>query len=374
MSIRPKRVLHVVRAMNRGGVETWLMNVLRHLDRRRVEMDFLVHTSQPAAYDGELLAGGSRLLRCCDAVWRPTYAFRIGRLLREYGPYDVIHSHVHHFSGYLMALARRFGVPSRISHSHSDTSSRDAMAGWLRQGYLAGSEALIRADATKLIAASEPAARALFGKRWRNDPRSLVLHCGIDLAPFLEISERNAIRRSWGVEDSDLLIGHVGRFDEPKNHRFLVEILAAALRREPRTRLLLVGEGPLRNQVEEQACRAGIRQRTIFAGVRGDVPRLLKVMDVFVFPSHWEGLGLTLVEAQAACLPCVISESIPEEADVVPGLIHRLPLCRPASDWAEATLEAPKRRNSKTEALAAVEQSSFNIANSMEQLYALYGA
>ena len=120
----PIRVLHVVGAMNRGGVETWLMHLVRRYQGTRVRTDILVHTDEPAAYDAELLEHGCRILRC-PLVRRPIrYGHAVKRLLREHGPYDVVHSHVHHFSGYVLRLARKAGVPVRIAHSHNDTRAR----------------------------------------------------------------------------------------------------------------------------------------------------------------------------------------------------------------------------------------------------------
>src|SRR5208283_1463389 len=145
---RPVRILHVVGGMNRGGVETWLMHLLRHLDRQRFRMDFLVHTSQPCAYDNEIAAFGSRIIHCFPHTkpWR--YAPNLMRILREDGPYDVVHSHVHHFTGLLLFIARRAGVPVRIAHSHSDTSLSDNGAGPGRLAYLWLMKYLIRTNAT----------------------------------------------------------------------------------------------------------------------------------------------------------------------------------------------------------------------------------
>ncbi len=375
MNNRPKRVLHVVRAMDRGGVETWLMNVLRNLDGRRVHMDFLVHTGKPGAYDAEILDRGARLLRCSAALWSPGYALQFGRFLHQSEPYHVIHSHVHHFSGYLVTLARRLGVPSRIVHSHSDTSRLDGRANWFRRCYLGLTEDWIHANATRLAAVSRAAARALFGAKWEADSRSLLLRCGIDLRPFRRSPERSAVRALWDIEDSEFVIGHVGRFQAPKNHAFLLDIAAEAIRRQPRTRLLLIGDGPLRGSLEARARQSGFREKIIFAGVRDDVPRLLQAMDVFVAPSLWEGLPLTLLEAQAAGLPCVVADVISEEADVVPALVRRKSLTKEAREWAADVLAACERpAPGKAAALSLVENSSFNILRCTDQLYALYGA
>jgi glycosyltransferase involved in cell wall biosynthesis len=369
----PKRVLHVVRAMNRGGVETWLMHVLRNLDPRVLQMDFLLHTGALSAYDQEIIGRGSRLIRCTVSSRSPAYRPTVRSLLRQFGPYDAIHSHVHHFSGFLLGLARGLRVPLRIAHSHSDTSRQDSAAGWLRRRYLQFAGTALDRFASHWLAASQVAGRALFGPKWGVDTRSQVLHCGIDLQPFRRLEARDEVRTSLAIAAGELVIGHVGRFDTPKNHAFLVEVAAETARREPRLRLLMVGEGRARPLIEERVRTLGMASRTMFLGSRADVPRLLSAMDVFLFPSLWEGLPLTVIEAQAARLPCLISDCISAETDVAPELVHRLPLAAGAPAWAEKLAAAVSNRNiNRAGALASLENSDFNIEKSVERLYALY--
>ena len=178
-----------------------------------------------------------------------------------------------------------------------------------------------------------------------------------------------------GIPADAFVLGNVGRFHEQKNHDFLLQIAAETASREPRTVLLLVGDGALRPQIEAQAGALGIRGRVIFAGVRDDVHRImLGAMDAFVFPSLYEGLGVVLIEAQAAGLPCLISNVIPKEADVSRRLIHRLNLSRPAADWATAVLQcrAALSAADRAENLAMLECSTFDIrvsTRALEQLY-----
>jgi glycosyltransferase involved in cell wall biosynthesis len=334
----PIRILHVLGGLNRGGVETWLLNVMRGIDRRRFEMHFLVHTEEPGAYDDEIRALGGRILPCPRprALWR--YGPALRRILREQGPYHVVHSHVHHFSGFVLAVARRAGVPTRIAHSHTDAPAEGGLA---RRLYLRAMHRGIQRHATAGFAASRAAARALYGPRWEADPRWRLLYYGIDLRAFTGALDRRRVRDALGLPDAALVIGHVGRFVDQKNHEFLLRILAALARRDPCPRLLLVGEGPLRGAIEREVERAGLRDLVVFAGGRSDVPQLMRgAMDVFVFPSRWEGLGIALLEAQAAGLPCVLSDVVPEEADVAVGWTRRLPLAAPADLWAKLVVVA----------------------------------
>ena len=370
---RPVRILHVLGGMNRGGAETWLMHVLRHIDRERFRMDFLVHTTVSCAYDDEVRALGSRIIPCLrpSRPWQYARSFR--RIMRECGPYDVVHSHVHQYSGFVLRLARHAGVPMRIAHSHADIPRAQTPA--LRRLYLSLMEHWVRTHASLGLACSAPAAADLFGPTWQNDGRWRVLRCGIDLTPFREGADRDAVRSELGIPPDAFVIGHVGRFHEQKNHPYIPEVAALVMRRAPNTRLLLIGDGPLRPAIERQAADMGLADRLLFAGVRSDVPSLMTgVMDVFVFPSLWEGLPVTLLEAQAAGLACLISDVITEEADVVPGLVCRMSLAQPPSAWAQAATDmlAVGPAVTPADALVQMQRSPFHISSNVEALQSIY--
>jgi glycosyltransferase involved in cell wall biosynthesis len=369
------RILHVVGAMERAGVETWLMHVLRRLDRRRCTMDFLVHASGCSAYDEEIEALGSRVIRCPhpSRPWR--YARQLSRILERYGPYDVVHSHVHHFSGLVLRLAARAGVPVRIAHSHTDTREADRAAGALRHAYVRTMRRWIDRYGTAGLATSTLAAEALYGTSWRADPRIRVLPCGIDLRAFQAPCSRESVRARLGIPEDALVLGHVGRFAAPKNQAFVVRVAESAALREPRLWLLLVGEGPLRPAVERAVAEGPLRDRVRFTGARADVVELLQAAtDVFVLPSRVEGLGLALVEAQAAGVPCVVSDVVPAEVDVVPPLVRRLPLSAAADTWAAAALamvaSGGPPRSSAWRLLAG---GPFDVTQSVRSLLELYG-
>ena len=347
------------------------MHVLRRTARDRVALDVLVHTSETCAYDAEIRRLGARIFACPGhrIPWRYARDFR--RIVAGCGPYDAVHSHVHYFSGVVLALARRLRIPVRIAHSHCMEDDSNS-TGPLRSLYLAATRKAICRNATHGLAASEPAAGALFGPDWRRDPKYRVLHCGIDLEPFRENGAGSA-RAALGLPADAFTIGHVGRFDENKNHRFLLEIAQVAMAANPKVRLLLIGDGPLRSSMEKRVCEMGMSGRVVFAGVRDDVPRILSsAVDVFVMPSISEGLPLATVEAQAAGVPCVISDSIPSEVDVVPLLVQRLSLGESPLIWAKAAVTKCRPAIVQSEALAAVERSPLNIERSAANLETLY--
>lgn len=368
-SERPIRILHVVGVMNRAGIETWLMHTLRAIDRDRFAMDFVVETDQPGDYDEELLSLGSRIL-CAGPRHPLRYGSRFRRILREHGPYDVVHSHLNHYNGYVMWLARRAGVPVRISHSHTDTTAKERSAGLTRRFFVRLMRESINRLSTHGLAASVPAAISMFGTQWKHWDHFDVMHCGIDLSPFAQTYDRVATRAELQIPEDAWVVGHVGRMDAVKNHEFIIDTFAGILPQADNAYLLLVGEGPLRTDIEDRARKLGVSDRVRFAGNRNDVPRVLcAAVDAFVFPSKLEGLGIALVEAQAAGLPCLVSDVVPEEADIVPRLVTRLPLNDP---WSANLLGLRNHTRQQRQCLDQVLRTDFSIQEGVAALEHTY--
>ncbi len=329
------RVLHVLGGLNRGGAETWLIQVLRHIDRAKYEFDFLVHTDQPCDYDNEARFLGARILRCVPPSDPLLYARKFWRILSDMGPYDCVHSHVHRFSGYVLALARLAGVPLRVAHSHIS----DEPVG--RRFYRLSMNILLRLSASCGLGVSEEAMASLFGDHWKRDSRWHVSHLGIDLHPFMTPADASQVRAEFGISTNSFVVGHVGRFCPQKNHAFLLEIAKRVCAVTSDALFFLVGDGPLRKEMEARARTLGLDQRVRFLGVRDDVVRLMRgLMDVFVLPSLYEGFPMVLLEAQAAGLPCCIADTISRETDILPELISRQSLSDSPEHWAESILAA----------------------------------
>jgi len=367
------KVLQFVGSMDYGGVETWLMHVWRHIDRTKFQFDFCYTKPQPGAYAPQIEALGGRMVACRLNQRNPFGFARRFRALLRAGQYSVVHSHVHHFSGFVIRLAHRAGVPMRIAHSHSTSDGKGC--GPSRILYRALMKHWIRKYATHGLAASEAAAETLFGTAWRSDARFRIMHCGIDLGPLRQEVSREEVRRELGIPLDARVVGHVGSFRPPKNHAFLLEIAAEVVKLRAEVRFLLLGDGPLRPQMEAMARDLGIEKNVIFAGARSDVPRLmLGAMDLFVFPSLWEGLGIVLVEAQAAGLRCVCSDAVPPEAAVVPDVVRYVRLSAGAGEWAAVvlrTLEYGRLREAG--ALEVIAKGDFNVQKSCQDLIGLYG-
>lgn len=368
------RVLHAVGHLNRGGIETWLMHLMRHIDRDRFSMDFLVQTDQPNEYDQDVLALGGKVIPCLNParVWR--YTSELQRILCEYGPYDVVHSHIS-FSGVIVREAWKAGVPIRIVHSHNDSGGLISEGGLRRRLFLAATNRWINRYATIGFGCSDKAAAARFGKNWRSDPRWRIVYCSIDLKPFQQVADSASMRRELGIPVDALLIGHVGRFDYQKNHEFLVDIAEEVVKIEPRAHFLLIGIGPLRQKIERAVQEKGLSGHVTFTGARSDVAALMAhVMDVFLLPSHFEGLPLVLLEAQAAGLPCVCSDVVTTEVDIVSSLIHRSALSRSASQWATTVVAAYSSTSQldREQAVKTMGKSPFNIEHGVTELESYY--
>jgi glycosyltransferase involved in cell wall biosynthesis len=354
-------------------VETWLARITQAIDRRKVSTCFYLHAKQESVNERAVREAGARVHYCGGLVNPAAYVAGLGHFLWTQGPFDIVHSHLHHFSGLVLATAQLAKVPVRIAHSHSDTRERERGTGVPRRLYLRLTEFMLGTSATHALAASNEAGMSLFGDRWEPSVRSKVLHCGIDLRDWRKPASRREVRAEFGIPMDALVVGHVGRLSPPKNHGFFVEVCARLARSDPRYEFLLVGDGPEKASIESASIHHGLERRLRFAGARSDVARVLRAMDVFLFPSLWEGMPLSLIEAQAAGLRCVVSDRVTREADVVPGLVHYLRLEDGPVVWADAvrTLAGAPAPDS-SEALRVVEGTDFEIGASVMALTNFY--
>ncbi|MGO4108787.1 glycosyltransferase family 1 protein [Paenibacillus sp. YAF4_2] len=345
MSHNKIKVLHVVGRMHPGGIETLLMNVYRNIDRDKYEFHFAVQSPEPSFYDEEIRElGGTIFVQPPPKDGIRSFRKQLMENMNKYGPYAAVHSHVFGFSGYVLKLADKLGVPVRISHSHNTSDSKSSSP--LRNIYRSYMRGLIRRHSTDMLGCSRAACESLFGSSCWKDGRVDVFPNAITLAPYESLVQENRqeLRRRFGVSDDELLIGHIGRFSKQKNHALLLDSFAFLVKQRPKSRLLLCGDGPLKPEMERKAKELGVADKVSFLGLRKDVPELLGALDAFVLPSLYEGLGIVLIEAQAAGVPCLISEGVPREADLRIGLIERLAVNDSPERWAEAMASLAERK------------------------------
>ena len=354
------RILHVVTYMGRGGLESFLMNYYRKLDRNVIQFDFLVHRAQRYDYDDEIELLGGKIFRLSPLnPLSARYRNELFCFLKEHPEYRVIHVHQDCMSSLVLKIAKQAGVPVRIAHAHSSNQDKN-----LKYPIKLFYRWFIPKYATRLMACSKAAGDWMFcGAPYQ------LLNNAIDTNSYSFCSKtRKRVRDELGISSKEIVVGHVGRFSSVKNHTFLLDVFHT-IQRKTESRLLLVGDGELRGEIEKKARQLGIEDQVIMTGVRSDVAELLQAMDVFVFPSLYEGLPVSLVEAQAAGLPCLISDKVPLECRVT-DLVSQLPLAVGKEEWAERALElATVPRENKTE---AIRMAGYDIVENAKQLTKFY--
>lgn len=363
------KILHCLGTLNPGGVETWLVNLLRHLDSSEYQFDFCVLGNDEGCYADEVRRMGCTVHRCPR---HPSSRLggRFRQILRQ-GHYDVVHSHVHFFSGALLRWAALEDVPIRVAHSH--TSQDKGPGSLVRKAYRRWMAGWMDRYTTHGVAVSSWASVGLFGATWQMDPRIRVLHYGIDLQPFRELLLKNKISKDNGIPADAPVVVHVGNFVPAKNHGFFLQITEQVVARRPDIHFVLIGDGPLRPEIEIQARQMKLERNVHFLGTRRDVAMLLHRCNAFLFPSRWEGLPCAVLEAQAAGLPCVISQEISEEVVVLPQQVTRLPLSDSAAQWAAHTVEMLDRGKCDLgESLRIFEMSEFTVEQSLHSLLEIY--
>lgn len=331
--MQPIRVLHIVTYMGRGGLETMLMNYYRHIDRTKVQFDFLVHRDFEADYDAEILSLGGKIHHVSRLVpWSKSYQNELRTFFKSHPEYRIVHVHQDCLSSVALKVAKECGVPVRIAHSHSSSADKN-LKYWIKRYYMKK----ISKYATDLFACGKKAGDWMFGGE-----KYQIVRNAIDAKRYTySMATAEKLRTSLNLHD-ELVVGHVGRFNPPKNHTFLIDIFYEIQKINPSARLLLVGDGDGKKEIQEKARELGIADHIIFAGVRTDVEEQMQAMDVFVFPSLYEGLPVTMVEAQAAGLPCVISDHVPEECIITNHLVTVQKLTDSPKIWAEHILERAK--------------------------------
>ena len=302
------RILQVVNIMDRAGIENVLMNYYRHIDKSQVQFDFLTHRVNDGAFDEEIKALGGKIYKAPRLYPQnyPAYFAYMKKFFKEHPEYQIVHSHIDAMSYLPLLAAKKAGIPIRISHSHNTNIDKDYRY-ILKQCFRAG----INSVANLRKACSRDAGKYLFGKE-----EFQVIPNALDTSRFLYDSNvRCEVREELGITDK-FVIGHVGRFTEQKNHAFIIELFEkVAIQREDAV-LVLVGNGELKESVQDKVREKGLEDRVFILENRSDIQRIYQALDVFIFPSLYEGLGLVLVEAQISGLPCLVSVYVPEEAKI----------------------------------------------------------
>jgi glycosyltransferase involved in cell wall biosynthesis len=366
----PVKVLQIGMTRNHGGLETYLLQQFRWLDRTKVTYDFVNITGE---YDivaqEELVAAGCKVYPVCSRHKNPLkHYYQWMRLLsRIHTQYDAIVLNTNSLE-YVFPLfaARLFGIPRRIIHSHN--AGFENKIGLLRKLLVGFNTVLLKRSATHYFACSKAAGKWMFG----DNVDFTVIHNAIEPDQFaFNEAKRKKIRQKLELEDA-FVIGHVGRFSYQKNHEFLIKVFAEVVKQKPNSRLLLIGDY-VGDDTYWKQCKAmvnefGLTDKVLFLGMRKDVPDLMQAMDCFVLPSHFEGLGIVGIEAQASGLPCFFSDTIPREVGITEQA-HFIGV-QDAQAWAEQILSSctTERKRTKKE----IEAAGYDIVAEIEKVQQFY--
>jgi glycosyltransferase involved in cell wall biosynthesis len=361
------KILHVTGAMNRAGTETFLMNIYRSLYKKNIKFDFISYNSKDADYDKEIKKLGGNVFK----ISRSYSMIELYKILKKYGPYDAVHAHTLFHCGLIMLVACMAGVKIRISHAHTTSDNNKNL---IRKLYIFIMRKMIRIFSTNLLACSSEAAKYLFGEKSLKDDKYSFFPNLINYKDFLQEPKADVeYFKAQNKLNNSIVIGHIGRFINSKNHRFILQVYKQILKKNVNSKLLLVGTGDLFQEIREIALKEEFKNNIVFAGVREDIHTMLHSMDVFLFPSIYEGLGLVLLEAQAVGVPCLVSEAIQPEADLGIGLVYRNSLNESAEVWAERILVlAGKKSSDNNEKIGAFIKSGYDFDLGLNKLVTIY--
>lgn len=320
------RVLHFVSTLSRGsGVMSVIMNYYRHIDRDKVQFDFLHFIACEDSYMEEIRELGGKIY-CID---KPGSSFQSIKQLNSFfrlhaGEYTWLHNHEVYLTFLLRPIAKRYGLEKFIVHCHA-TKYSDKTLNAVRNRILC---LPIRLMKVERFACSEAAGKFLYGEKMLKAGKVFIMHNAIDCEKFRfrpEVRER--LRKEMGLEGK-FVIGHVGRFERQKNHEFLIEVFAECKKEIDSCILLLIGEGSLRSKIEKKVVEKGLKNSIIFLTKRNDMEYLYQVMDLFVLPSLYEGLPVSCLEAQVNGLECIVSRTVTDELkkQTIGSIITMLPL------------------------------------------------
>lgn len=357
------RVLQMIGCLEMGGSQAMIMSLLRNINRSEIMFDFIIDHPEYKDYKEEVLALGAKIYEM--PTFRGTNLFQIKKSWNAFfdghPEYKILHSHVRSYASLYIPIAKRHGVKT-IIHSHS-TSNGDGVKALVKNAL----QYPLRFQADYLMACSNEAGEWLYGKRACQKPNYLFFPNAIDTERFrYDQKKATCYRKKWGL-DGKFVVGHVGRFHIAKNHLFLLDAFANVCEKRSDAMLLLVGDGELRGEIENRIRELKIENRVILTGNRNDVSELMQMMDIFVFPSTWEGLPVSVIEAQANGLPCLISDRITKEVDVS-ELVKRLRI-NDFQAWTDAILHTDTERLDVTE---KIKRAGFEVKDAAETLTRFY--
>lgn len=353
------RVLHIVGNMNMGGQETFIMNLYRKIDTNKIQFDFVVHSKIRGYYDDEIENLGGKIYRITpmhkNLIKHCKELYKIFKSSQNY----ILHRHTcSSVIAIELLLAKIAGIKKIIVHSHSTKTTNFKFFNILFKPFM-------NKFANIKLACSESAGKFLFGRKQKFE----IINNAIDVEKYIfDEKIRKSIREKYNARNK-FVIGHVGRFDRAKNHRFILEIFEDILRKKENSELWLIGDGILKSEIEEIAKQKSIYQKIKFLGIKNNVNELMMGMDAFIFPSSYEGLGIVLIEAQTSGLVCTVSDRIQPEA-IVTNNVNVLSLNDQLGKWSETIIKTYKTEGRKSIENKKIDDFKIeNLVKKMEKIY-----
>ena len=362
----PIRIVHNIASLHLGGSQAFVMNMYRNIDRSKVQFDFVVTPETKEGFYDEITNLGGKIFSC--PRYKGTNHIQYNKwwddFFNEHPEYKVIHGHVRSTASIYLKIAKRHGLVT-IAHSHSTSNGNGISAIVKRIMQLP-----IRKQADYLFACSDKAGKWLYGEKAITQQNYYMIPNGVDLKRFeFDVNKRNQMRMTLGIKKDMMILGHIGRLSTPKNHKFLLNVFNKYHKINSNSKLLLVGDGELFDCIKEHIDKLNISDAVIMTGSKQNTLDYYQVMDIFVFPSLWEGLPVSVVEAQANGLQCLISDVITHDVDLT-DLIQYLPLDEEL--WLGAIVEAHKKKrmgltNENIQRLQPFD--ALTVANKLQEFY-----
>lgn len=358
------RILHIVSSLSTGnGMMNMLMNYYRNLDHDKIQFDFMYFIQMPSTFDAEIKNLGGSIYQMPKPSLRTSKSYN-DFFERHRGIYKAVHLHLVSLNSILLPMAKRYGIKHLIVHSHN-TKYSDKKLSAIRNRILC---LPIKRQANIYLACSKDAGIALYGRKYVESGKVRIVKNAIDISRFIyNPNTREKIRNELSLNNK-LVIGHVGRFAEQKNHTFLLKVFAEILKDRPDSILMLIGDGPLFQEIQNKAKAIDIADSVLFIGTKKNVEDYLQAMDVFVLPSIFEGLGIVAIEAQASGLPCVVSDTVPEEAFITQH-ITSISLKTVVSVWSKKIMELFNEYRNKDRNNGIIDYDINKEVNELSKIY-----
>lgn len=342
-----------------------IMNIYRAIDKNKIQFDFIIDHPDQTYFKNEIEKLGGRVYVMPTFTGINIFSVRMAwkDFFDKHPEYHVLHSHVRSYAAIYLPIAKKYGVKT-IVHSHS-TSNGVGIKSIVKVIL----QYPLRYEADYFFGCSKESGEWLFGHKIVNSDRYFTVKNAIETSKYLlDKTQRNKLRKQLKIEKNIKLFVHVGRLHESKNHIFLLKMFAALSQVMPDSELLIIGDGDLADEIKQEIKHLNLKQKVKMLGARNDIPNILNAADVFLFPSKWEGLPVTVVEAQAAGLPCFVSDKITKEVGIS-ELVQFLPIDEGVEVWINAIQKADLSRKNVQDKIV---QSGFDIKQSMEWLTDFY--